>query len=395
MNKKILIFIDWFAPGYKAGGPISSNVNLITHLKDDFELSVITRNTDYTETTPYADIPSDKWVNGYENVKIYYFSTEKLKSRTIQKLIKENNFDIAYINGIYSWYFSILPLWFVKRKGKQIIVSSRGMLSGHALDVKSFKKNLFLFLMKTIGLYKNVIFHATNQKEALEIQTVIGKNGIVKIAPNLPKKLIQVAGNTHVKTIDSINLVSIARIASEKNTLYGLKVLTNIKSNIKIQYDLYGPVYDHNYWEQCQKLISELPENIQVNYQGSIEPINTFKVLQKADFLFQPTNGENFGHTILEALQNGCPIIISDRTPWKNLNEVKSTKNEDKSDKTDGTGVGWDIPLEHPERFVEVIEYCARMGQEEYDAMSWRAFEYAKQVTEDPKVIEANRRLFE
>ena len=25
---KVLIFIDWFAPGYKAGGPITSNVNM-------------------------------------------------------------------------------------------------------------------------------------------------------------------------------------------------------------------------------------------------------------------------------------------------------------------------------------------------------------------------------
>ena len=29
---KVLIFIDWFKPGYKAGGPTTSNVNIVDHL---------------------------------------------------------------------------------------------------------------------------------------------------------------------------------------------------------------------------------------------------------------------------------------------------------------------------------------------------------------------------
>lgn len=34
---KVLIFIDWFAPGYKAGGPITSNVNIVEHLSDKLD----------------------------------------------------------------------------------------------------------------------------------------------------------------------------------------------------------------------------------------------------------------------------------------------------------------------------------------------------------------------
>lgn len=39
---KVLIFIDWFAPGYKAGGPITSNVNIVEHLSDKLDFYVIT-----------------------------------------------------------------------------------------------------------------------------------------------------------------------------------------------------------------------------------------------------------------------------------------------------------------------------------------------------------------
>ncbi len=37
MKPKVLIFIDWFTPGYKAGGPTTSNVNIVNHLSDDFD----------------------------------------------------------------------------------------------------------------------------------------------------------------------------------------------------------------------------------------------------------------------------------------------------------------------------------------------------------------------
>ena len=30
-----------------------------------------------------------------------------------------------------------------------------------------------------------------------------------------------------------------------------------------------------------------------------------------------PTRGENFGHVIFEAISNGLPSMISDKTPWK------------------------------------------------------------------------------
>jgi hypothetical protein len=61
-QKNILIFIDWFLPGYKAGGPISSNANLIAHLGLEYKFFVITRNTDYCETKPYENIAPLAWI---------------------------------------------------------------------------------------------------------------------------------------------------------------------------------------------------------------------------------------------------------------------------------------------------------------------------------------------
>ena len=56
MNKKILIFIDWFTPGFKAGGPIKSVSNIVNSLFNEFDFYIITSDRDINETEPYQNI---------------------------------------------------------------------------------------------------------------------------------------------------------------------------------------------------------------------------------------------------------------------------------------------------------------------------------------------------
>ena len=69
---KILIFIDWYFPGYKAGGPVRSCFNMIAHLKLHYEFFVVTGNTEYTESIPYSDIKFNHWLMGPNGEKIMY-----------------------------------------------------------------------------------------------------------------------------------------------------------------------------------------------------------------------------------------------------------------------------------------------------------------------------------
>jgi glycosyltransferase involved in cell wall biosynthesis len=412
-KKNILIFIDWFTPGYKAGGPVSSNANMIVHLKDNFHFKVITRNTEYMETVPYPQIEPNKWLTmqGFDG---YYIDNKNLSRKNLRRLIKETDYDIAYVNGIYSWYFSILPLILLKHNERKVIVSARGMLSEHAINVKSAQKRFFLAIAKLTGLYKNIRFHATNIRESEAIAKSTGIDTNIAIAPNLPIKM-EASFTSKVKDAGSVRLIYIARIAPEKNNLFALQVLSQIKDlNINILFDLYGPVYNQQYKDQCEEVINGFPPNIKTSFKGPLERNKTMDTLKEYHFLFMPSTGENYGHVIVEAMVAGCPVILSDRTPWRNLGTVGSKQsavdsrewavnNEQSkvnslttnSQESTATGIGWDLPLNDPKRFAAIIEYCARMGQDEYDAMSMRAFEYAKVVTEDPEVLEANKKLFE
>jgi glycosyltransferase involved in cell wall biosynthesis len=374
---KILIFIDWFLPGYKAGGPITSNANMIAQLKNEFEFYVITRNTDYCEYTAYPNVESNQWNEIVEGVQVYYFSKEQLNRKNLKQVINSIDFDIAYINGIYSYYFSLLPLFLTKNK-KQI-VASRGMISSHALSVKATKKKIFFKFARFVSLYNHVCFHITTEEEDRYIKKLLGHNKNTFLAPNLPKLVTQNNAIPITKKTGLVKLAYIGRISPEKNTIYAIEQLSACTTN-EISLELYGTVYDQTYWKDCQNRISQLPENIKVRYKGSVTGGELQQAYTQSHFLFLPTRGENFGHSILESFSYGRPVIISNQTPWRSLEEK---------------GIGWDIALENRAQFIKTIEYCARMTQEEYNRMSQRTFEFAQEIINNQEIIEQNRKLFQ
>ena len=416
--KKILIFIDWFVPGYKAGGPISSNANLIEHLKDDYEFYVLTRDTDYCETTPYPNVISNAWNTLPNGAKVYYLSTRKLGIQQLIRVCKTIEFDMVYVNGIYSVYFSLFPLLYFKYfTQKKVVVAARGMLSDHTFSSKKGKKRLFYTLAKHLGLYNKITFHATNDNEASQIRKNVGFKGAINVAPNLPPQIHDAGSRTRLKIPGEVKLISIARISPEKNTLFALEVLEkwssvdsrqSTENGAAIIFDLYGTIYNEPYWLECQQIIRRLPSNITVNFCGSLEKERVQATLKEYDFLFMPSQGENFGHSIIESLLAGCPVIISDRTPWSNLNieerqqttDNRQQKAEDRPLTSDllsssNTSVGWDVPLEKPELFVQIIGQCCLMGEKEYGQMSSNASAFAKQVSMNDAVRKATIKLFE
>lgn len=378
-KNKILVFIDWFLPGYKAGGPIRSIANLTAQLSGKFEFYIITRNTDYLETEPYTDVQSDQWQEIDENIHVFYFSKSYLSIKNLRKVIQSINFEAVYINGIYSLYFSLYPVWYFRKFTKKVIVASRGMLSKQSFSSKNLKKKLFINLARISGFYKNVFFHVTNENEKSEIQEFNFRTKGFLIAANLPPKIKTKKIRRNKKAAD-LKLISIARISKEKNTLFAIKVLSNNNFKGNIVLDLYGSVYHDDYWLQCQKLIKQAPKNIKINYKGIIDNQKIPAIIKDYHFSFLPSLGENFGHSILESMSFACPVLISDRTPWRNLEDLK---------------VGWDIPLNNEQKFVDTIQYCLNMKQELYNEWSEGAYQFAKKFSGNPELIKQSIKLFE
>ena len=348
-KRTILIFTDWYLPGYKAGGPITSCANIVEHLGAEFNFKVVCSDRDYLETEPYSGLKSNEWVQ-VGKAEVIYLSPDRQSLNDIKEIAKEAKAEMAFLNGMFSKAFTIFPLIALRNQSTKVVVAPRGMLAPAAMEIKSFKKKIFLFLSKIFGLFSGVKFHATNSVEANQISSRFG-NVPIRIIENIPgsqsDEKIRVA---HKKVKNSLRLYTVARIAPEKNIHFALECLKYIGAEVSVSFQIIGAVYDQNYFSRCKKIIDTLPDHVKVNFLGSMpaKDIQAFAV--EADFFFLPTAGENYGHAIVEALLTGVPVVISDQTPWRNLVEAR---------------LGYDLNLVR-EVFTILLYKLGKMGDKEY-----------------------------
>ncbi|MNF89332.1 Glycosyl transferases group 1 [compost metagenome] len=108
-------------------------------------------------------------------------------------------------------------------------------------------------------------------------------------------------------------------------------------------------------------------------------PSEVQKVFSQYDLFFFPTRGENYGHVIAESLSVGTPVLLSDQTPWRDL---------------EPQGLGWDISLASPKVFAEKIDQFASL---EFDVrLLQRSVVQAQAIKllQSPENVEENLNLF-
>lgn len=374
-RKRILFFVDWYYPAYKAGGPISSVRNLCLQLKKEFEVLVITGDRDLGDNFPLKGIKLNEIVE-IEGVNVVYLSPDQISANKFKEIEGRFKPDIIHLNSLFSGQFTILPLKTFSKGKQKIVVSPRGMFGKESLKIKPIKKKVFFRYAKITSLFKDITWHATSEIEASEIVSKIGKGTKVKVANNVPY-LPENPDRSVMKKERTLNLLSVGRLAPIKNFDFLLATLKLVTSSIRLK--IVGPSEDVEYAEKCKKISDSLPENIKVEYLGGMSPAKLGELYHDIHLFITASKNENFGHSIAEALGHGCPVIVSDKTPWKNLENSK---------------VGFDIPLSK-EKYVEKIEYFASLDQESYNEYCINAREYAKEIANPKAILDAYRSLYE
>ncbi len=378
---KLLLFSDWFYPGYKAGGPIKSVTNLSIALQSNIDVFVFTGDTDLNETKPYQNIQPNTWIKPIEgsNVQVYYCSKDNLNRAKINGVIKEVNPESIYLNHIWSFWFVLQPLFISWWNFKQIkiVQCPRGALFESALHYQKTyrKKRIVIAIIKVFGIHKKVHFHATTPQEKETIEKYFG-NVNISVANNLPD-LQQPILSSIEKKQGELKLIFIARIVDIKNLKLLLQNLKNVESNIALT--IAGPTEDKNYWDECLAIIKTFPKNITTNYVGEITPNQVMPLIKKHHLYCLPTQGENFGHSIFESFMMGRPVLISNKTPWLSLNEKKA---------------GWEVDIIQPNSFVPFIEEAANWQQQTFDSYCKGAWKVANDYINNPKLVSDYNQIF-
>jgi glycosyltransferase involved in cell wall biosynthesis len=376
-KRRIVILIDWYLPGTKAGGPVRSLYSMLKLMNGFFDFFVITKNTDLGSSEAYKEIIPNKWILN-DNVQFYYFDRECLNSESLVNVINSVRPALVYCNSFWSYHFSILPVRLKKNRALNIpvLLAPRGMLGKGAMSLKPLKKNLFIFAAKLFGWYKDISFHATQELESKDIKKHFKRSKIF-IAPN-----VNSAGpvqNTSKKTVGHLRLFYLSRVARVKNLHFALECLKGVNSDVTLQYDIFGNLEETEYWDECQAIISSLPPNITVSYRGELAFHEVQATISTYNCLFLPTLNENFGHSIVESLFSGCPIIISDQTPWSDVSEENA---------------GYAISLSEKTAFSSALHEMAALQESEFRVRSQKASDYISKKIDRQLLIDQYKNLF-
>ena len=356
-KKTILILMGRYLPGYKDGGPVRTIINLVDCLGTEYDFKIVTNDRDRGDSREYPDVKINEW-NTIGKAKVYYVPPKGFTFTLIKKLAY--GADVVYSCGFYDNYgYKALLLKKLNIIKAPLVVASMGSFSRGALEIKSLKKKLFIKTCKKFGLFDNIIWSVSSNIEKFDIEANIGMNTKSLVAEDLPRKN-NISKVNKKKKHNSLSIVFFSRITSIKNLKYAIEIVSQLRGNIN--FTILGIIEDHGYWEECKKLLNTLPDNILWSYSGEIDTQNVITELRKYDVLILPTKGENYGHVIFEALSSGCIPIISDRTPWQELDKYKC---------------GNVINLDMPTKFIEALESYSAMGQYTFQEYSDSAINYA------------------
>lgn len=386
-HRRLVVMLKHYRPGELYGGPVRSIENLALGLRGKVAFDIITLDRDYGATECYPGIDKGCWVKRAE-ARVMYLDKVRLVPRTLRELSKSTQ-TVLYLNSFFDPLFSIVFLLLARFRlirNIRIIVSPRGELNSGALAIKPTKKRLFLLVGRVLGLFRNVTFHATNALEGRQIVDCgVASPGRVVVIPNLNSEetnaLGRVRNRQHWRAAGGeLRVVLVGRVVPIKNVLFAIECVTALGA-ADLVFDIFGPEEDLEYARRCRAAAGDAPAPMQVCLKGALRASEVSNVLGQYDLFFLPTKGENHGHAIWEALAAGIPVLISDRTPFQDL---------------EGFGAGWVVKEGDLRGFVRVLRTFlaldpvkmrwhgqrARQYYESYGQSSGLAEEFLRMVTE-------------
>lgn len=372
--KKILIINPYYYPGYRSGGPQQTFMNIVEAYGDKYNFFILTLNHDLGCKKIYSNI-HDEW-NIVGKAKVKYVSEGEYTVSFISKLA--NEMDLVYAGGLFEKTTIIAmaanrlnkihcPFW----------IAPMGVFSEGAIQQKKIKKKMFITLGNIIGLFNNIMWSFTSELELKDFNLYMKSPKIYEIASDIPRKS-NIEISHKIKEKGNLKIIFLSRICHKKNLAYAIDIIGKLNGNII--FDIYGTKESKDYWELCEKKLSELPSNIQWAYNGEVEGSKTISVFSQYDIFLFPTLGENFGHVIFEALAAGCVPVISDTTPWTDFEKKKC---------------GYIVSLDNKKEFISLIQNLVDANSDCMSEMSKNAFNESKTIYENSVINNGYIRIFD
>ena len=234
--------------------------------------------------------------------------------------------DVVHSNGLW-----MMPMVYPGRviarlrrrhQAPKLVVSPRGCLATWALRNGYVKKKIFGWLFQYQILRRADMFHATSEKEYDEIRAAGYRQpvAIVPIGMDLPETDPRNTRNTRKEL--GRKVLFFGRLHKVKGVD---RLLLAWEKVVKDGWELVIAGPDCGMLANLKEIVAErkLPR---VSFVGEINGPAKYEFLASGDIYVLPSDTENFGVTVTEALASGTPVIASQGTPWQGLERERCGK---------------------------------------------------------------------
>ena len=327
---RICLVSSSFYPATFYGGPISATWDLSKKLSEKgIEVYVSTTNANGSKK---LDVECNKYLKKEENVFVKYYNEQITNKFSLSFLfgiwsdIKKS--DIVYIQYLfhYTVLFSLLFSVFQKKK---IVVCPRGSFSVFTLNNKlPFIKLLWLnFLIKP--MINKIVWQASSYLEERDILNKFPNADVEIINDGIDydsfQNSILVSRNELLNKFTGITCNDVSNIFFSMGRLHKIKGFDVLIDafNLFLEKDKYAKLIiaggDDGVGKKLENQIKKLNLSSSVFLIGAVNFEDKKLLLNNCDYFTLASEFESFGIVIAEALSCGKPVVVSNKTPWKDI----------------------------------------------------------------------------
>ena len=296
-------------------------------------------------------------------------------SRNMNRFLEKSGYDLYHTNGMWM-HCNHITCTIARKKHKPYIITPHGMLYPQAMARSTWKKQL---LLKFGGVDEDLrlasCIHCTCMEEMKHYRDLGYKNPVAVIPNPVPMPLFidKLKKDQSVKRIGYLG-----RLHPRKNVEVLLNAWLELADKVKQAELVIMGKGDADYERFLKSFVQKHSMN-NVKFAGFVAGRDKFERLASLTALCVPSDFENFGMIVTEALSVGTPVIASLGTPWQELNSEHC-----------GFWVKNDIKT-----FAEIINKVLSLSDEEILRMGENGKQLVKDKYQDKQVAKMMRQLYE
>tara|TARA_B100001758_G_C18385296_1_gene599702 strand:- start:63 stop:1220 length:1158 start_codon:yes stop_codon:yes gene_type:complete len=327
---RICLVSHSFYPATFYGGPISATWDLSKKLADnDIKVFVSTTNANGNKK---LDVLANKFIRKQKNLFIKYYNEQIINRFSfsfflgIWSDIKKS--DVVYIQYLFH-YTVFFALTFSVILNKKIIVCPRGSFSDFTLT-NNLVTIKYLWLSLFIGpIIRKITWHASSY---IEKEDVLRRFPVAEVrVVNDGVNYLSFQNNSEITRDDILKQFTRKDFFQVSHLFFSMGRLHHIKC-FNVLIDAFSLFEKNN--GNAKLLIAGADDGAQESLFLQIKDLNLLDsvfligpinfeekklLLSNCDVFALASEFESFGIVVAEALACGAPVVVSNKTPWKDL----------------------------------------------------------------------------